>query len=117
MNSITIGITNLRINCIIGILPHERKEKQEISVNIEVKKEVLASSPNKINETIDYCLLADICNRVALKDCFLLETYGKEVLEAIFLETDAFYCKIKVEKEAAISKADAAFIVLERERV
>jgi len=61
-----IKIQNLTFNCIIGILPFERKTKQKVIINTSFKYKF------KDNEFINYADIANYIEETMTKEKFLL---------------------------------------------
>ena len=61
-----IKIENLTFKCIIGILPHERKTKQKVNINISFRYSF------KKNEFIDYSKVASFVEKSMKEKKFLL---------------------------------------------
>ena len=84
-----VKIKNLTFKCIIGILPFERKKKQNVSINISFKYKF------KENEFIDYSKVVQTVEKIMKKEKFLL------IEEAILclnkrLKDEFDICKLKI---------------------
>lgn len=112
-----IGFENYRIKCLIGIEPHERVNEQEILVDIKVEADCsLAIKTENIQKTIDYRLLARICQEMAHQGKYqLIETYASEVLEEIMNRFNVKGAWIRVKKPSALPEADCAYVEMRRE--
>lgn len=110
---LTIGIQDLKISCIIGTLPHERITQQVIAIDILVQKEIVRVGED-LNQTVDYCYLADICKSAAKKNYLLLETLGEGILEVLLREKSVEYVELRIRKKNVIPEAEYAYIVLEQ---
>lgn len=102
-----VGIEQLRILCIIGLLPEERLIPQPILVSLQVG--VIGT-----DTFVDYSKLADIAMHLARESqFFLLEEYAtalwREILKNPLINT----LKIRIEKPRAIMLAQSAFIEME----
>jgi len=72
----TIKIKNLQVECIIGILPQERKNNQKVTIDIDIELDLsIAAKSGKIERTIDYALVADQVQ-------FIMKTGEFELLES-----------------------------------
>ncbi len=115
----TIGIEELKISCIIGILPHERVEEQELILDLEIETDFsqLAQEQN-IEKTIDYADLADWLEMwIQEKKFLLLETLAEQASQEIFSRYHlAQTLRLKIRKPAAIPRARAAVISIDRKR-
>lgn len=110
----TLGISKHRIPCIIGIHPTEREQLQEVWVDIQVEADISKSlQTNKIEDTVDYTRLADICTELAnIHHYHLLETFAHDVIRKVFEEFDVNWVWIKIKKPFAIVTGEFAFVEL-----
>jgi len=69
-----ISLRDLTFDCIIGILPHERKNEQPIVLNVALWLDfTLAARNEDLAQTIDYAQLAEDLKRFVRLSCFQLE--------------------------------------------
>jgi dihydroneopterin aldolase len=117
MNGI-IGFENFQVDCIIGIYPEERLEKQTIFVDLKVEVDISnCIHSDNINEAIDYVKLTHLCKDLAQAHQFnLMETYASQVLQEIFRNYPASWVWIKVKKPKAIPQADFAIVEIEKRK-
>ena len=115
----TIGIEALSISCIVGILPHERIEEQELIINLEMDLsfEKLMQEQN-IEDTIDYAELSIWLEAwIQEKQFFLLESLAEQVSARLLERYSSIeVLRFEVRKPAAIPNARAAVISVERRR-
>lgn len=80
-----VGFEGLSIRCIIGDRAHERKQEQEIVVDIYVDTDFSAAGQSdKLQDTVDYSHLSSICEETAKKGRYrLLEAYAMAATTAI----------------------------------
>lgn len=111
-----IGFENYCVNCIIGIEPHERVNKQEIFIDVRVELDCsLAIKTQRINDTMDYMLLARMCKEMAQQGCYqLLETYVSEVLEKMLSQFKLHSAWMRVKKPCALEGADYTYVEMRR---
>ena len=78
-----ISIERLRVNCIIGCLPEERKTPQDILVSVTLETDVSpAANADDLSLTIDYHALAQSITRFAQSHPFrLIETMAEKIAE------------------------------------
>jgi 7,8-dihydroneopterin aldolase/epimerase/oxygenase len=114
MNGI-IGLTEHRISCIIGDLPEERLQEQEIVVDIElsIPFEKVARTDH-LQDTIDYRLIARHLDTLAItKKYKLIETFATEAIHSLFeLWPCLLGVRIKIKKKAGAFNTKEAFVVL-----
>ena len=113
-----IFIKNLKINCIIGILPHERLNKQTIVLNVKVGTETIKAANSKsLNDTIDYAKLADNINQLTVSGKYLLlETMAEDIAQLILNDPLANNVKIKIEKTEAVVSTTSVGVEIYRAR-
>ncbi|MEX1012691.1 MAG: dihydroneopterin aldolase [Waddliaceae bacterium] len=111
-----VGFEELKFSCVIGDLPHERENEQEITVSLSV--EVNLSDCLKsdcLSDTVDYVSLADLCQKIAKEGRFqMLECYAGAVLKTLFLEQRIEKAKFCVKKPAMFMGAKWAFVEIEQ---
>lgn len=112
----TIGIEELKISCIIGVLPEERVKKQEIVVDIEIKKRLPKTFSDDLSSSVDYRIFAEIAQELALNKYYLIESFANDLAEALLQKTGAESIKVSLKKKSAIREASVAFTYLTRER-
>lgn len=114
-----IIINDLKISCIIGILPKERECKQDLIVSLcvgipNIKKAALSAD---IKDCINYFDLAQETKKyVEKRQAFLLEELAQEICDLIFLKYNVAFIKLKLIKPAAIEDAAGAGIEIFRKR-
>ncbi len=114
----TLGFENYKIRCIIGVESHERARTQDLFVDLRVSLDL--SKPacsDKLEETVDYTLLAGICKELAEKGgYFLLEKFAADALREIFDRFPVTEGWIRVKKPNCIENAEFAVVELTRRR-
>ena len=114
----SIGISDLKVNCVIGIYPHERTIEQNLFIDIKIKYDFQhARQSENVKDTIDYAQVAEIVTSLGVKNKYqLIETYAEDAAQSI-LETfkiDEVYVKIK--KPGAVKNADYPFVEITRNK-
>ena len=116
----TISIIDLKITCIIGILPNERAKEQTLLLNINVDIDIGDSTfADDINETIDYTIIAEMATQLAItKKYKLIESFCRD-LNNLFLDTFKVIQKtrITVKKPNALPKAKYAAYSMKKSRI
>jgi FolB domain-containing protein len=107
-----IGIEKLKVRCIIGCLPEERVEPQEIFIDLKVETPLRSNvGQDGIAHTLDYRKLAEVCENCAVAGNFeLLEAYVEALINAITALFPITKGWVKVTKPSALGKAAAAYI-------
>ncbi len=104
-----IFIKNLKVKCLIGIHPHERKKKQEIVLHVELEVEGRhAAKTDKITDAVDYDELAQkLCAVASQSKFYLLEKLANELLKVILKDKRILNARLQVEKPKALRNADS----------
>ena len=116
----TTGLKNLRIDCTIGVYPHERTGTQPLFLDVEVDYDfAAAAASDAVDDALDYDRIAAGLTEVATEGRFAL-------LEAL-AEASASFCldsfpqitavRLEIRKPRAVEAADASFVRVERRRV
>lgn len=115
----TTGLTNLRVECIVGIYPHERVEAQSVFLDIELDYDfAAAASSDAIAGAVDYDDVAASITALLQERRFqLIETMAEAAAALLLLRVPAATAvRIAVRKPAAVPAADCAFVRVERQR-
>ena len=108
-----IGISELRIPCIIGVYPEERMQEQEILLSLNLQSDISeAAESDHIDDTIDYDRVAEVCRHIAQEGKFqLVETFCATTIKALFDQFPQLEeISIQVKKPGAIPKAQHASV-------
>ena len=115
----TTGLKNLRIDCVIGVYPHERADPQPLFLDVEVDYDFApAAATDELTEALDYDRIAEGLTTLAREGRYiLLETFAEEAAE-LCLETFPAVTAVRLEirKPEAVQAADASFVRVERNR-
>lgn len=104
---LSVGIEQLRILCIMGLLPEERLIPQPILVSLQV-------GVVDANAFVDYTKLADTATHLAQESqFFLLEEYATALCREILKNPLLDSLKVRIEKPKALLFAQHAFIEME----
>ncbi len=109
----TIGLADIRLFSIIGVLPHERREKQEIAIDIQVQMEK-PRIQDELEETIDYRRISELCSQMAERKYFLLEAFAQDLGEALLKMGKVHYAKVEIRKKHAIPSCAFAYVIWEK---
>ena len=124
MNTIpmgTVGVRKLKVHTIVGLLPHERIQKQDIFVSIEMRidfRRCNLEGVEELSHSVDYAAVAeDITTWIQAREFELLESIALLGTERILTQYPAVSsCTIEIEKPAAIEMATGAWVRWTRER-
>lgn len=115
----TTGLQALRIECIVGIHPHERATRQALLLDIEMDYDFAAASGSEaIEDAIDYAGVArDVTELAVRREFQLIETMAEEVAALVLARSsEALRVRIEIRKPAAVPAAVCAFVRVERTR-
>jgi dihydroneopterin aldolase len=115
----TIGLRDLRINCIVGIYDHERAGDQELILDVEVDRDfAAAAASDHVSDTLDYDDIARALTDLARERQYqLIETFAEEAA-ALLLDTYPSVSRVMIEirKPAAVKAAACSLVRVERHR-
>jgi len=116
----TVYIQNLNIQCIVGILPHERIQEQTLLLDIEVDYDFEKARKNEqINNAVDYTKIAkSVENLLVSKKYQLIETAVEDIGDLLFEKWPKLKrCSIQIKKPSAIENADFAAVKIVRKKI
>ena len=115
----TTGLHNLRIDCIVGIHPHEREKEQPVFLDLEVDYDFApAAESDAIGDAVDYDHVVRLVTALIQSRRFhLLEAMAEAVVAMLFEQVPVIECvRLEIRKPAAVPAADNSFVWVERER-
>ena len=117
----TVGIRRLKVHTIVGLLPHERVQKQDIFVSIELSinfSRCVQNDTEDLRYSVDYATVAkDITEWIQIEEFELLESIALLGTERILNQfSSVIRCTIEIEKPAAIEMATGAWVRWTRTR-
>lgn len=113
-----IHIRNLRLRAIIGIFDWERKNKQDLIINLtlDVSDESSCQS-DQIKDTVDYkSLTKKIIKQVESSEFFLIEKLAQTILNLCLVEQRVQHTTVTIDKPHALRFADSVAIELSKSR-
>ena len=103
-----IKIKNLRLRAIVGILGWERKELQEIIINVSIDFDgEKASRSDNISDTINYKAIVTAVKSSSFK---LLESLSKTILDIILSHPMVRSACVEIDKPHALRFADSVSV-------
>lgn len=113
-----IRIKDLLLRCIVGINDWERKEKQDILINVEIFIDLKkASSKDDISLTLDYKKLKkEIVEYVEKSSPYLIEKIAGDIAFICISYEQVKKVVVEVDKPYALRFARSVSVVLEREK-
>ncbi len=112
----TLYINDLIIPCIIGIFENERKEKQQIIINVALSVDTQkAGKSDDIKDTVNYHDLSiKIVNMVEKSKFYLLEKLAQEIANICLKNKLIKQVTVRVEKSKAVKLAKSSAIEIIR---
>ncbi len=113
-----IIIDGLRLRCIIGINDHERKQKQDVLINIELWADLKeAIRTDRIEASIDYkSVTKEIISKVEESDFFLVESLAGMIADTCTARHRVRRVRVTVEKPGALRFARSVGVQITREK-
>ncbi len=113
-----IKIENLRLRTIIGIYDWEKKNRQDLIINVTVDFDgSKAAKSDNIEDTFDYkAINKKIISFVETNDFNLLERVAAGICDMVFEEPAVRGASVKVEKPGALRFADSVSVTEVRDR-
>ncbi len=113
-----IQIDRLVIPCIVGILPHEREQEQDLVVTLELDTNIrVPALTQSLEDTVDYAALAQEIRVLVQQGRYeLLESLVEDVATALLTNPLIARVRVRAEKPAAIPAASAAVVEIVRDK-
>ncbi|MBC6455707.1 MAG: dihydroneopterin aldolase [Hormoscilla sp. SP5CHS1] len=111
-------IENLKLRTVIGFNDWERKNKQDVIVNIKARFKVgKAARTDRVEDTVNYkTIVKQVINLVEKSDYNLLETIAQMILDIVMKNHLIVWAKVKVDKPFALRFTDSVSIKLKTTR-
>ncbi len=112
-----IMIKNLKLRCIIGVKPQERRKKQEVVINVEVSLDFSgATKHDDLAGTVNYeALHKKIVSFVEGSKFKLIERLADRIADLCLEEKMVKRVKVTVEKPGALKFADSPGVEIIKE--
>lgn len=112
----TVFIKHLKVDCIVGILPHERVTKQELIADIEMEHDLKACAKSgDLSLSINYAETAKlVSDYIQERKAELLETLAEELCELILKSFKPKSVTLTLAKTAAVPNTEAVGIKISR---
>ena len=113
-----IEIQDLLLRCIIGINPEERKDKQDVLINVVLWGDLSpAAASDNIDDAINYrTITKQIIQHVEQSNYFLLERLAERIAEICLLDQRVRRVLVRIAKPGALRFARSVDIQIERVR-
>lgn len=111
-----IFLSQLSIECIVGIWDWERRVKQTVVIDVEMAADIRkAAASDSIDDTIDYKRVAKrLIAFVGESQYQLVETLTDQIARVIVTEFGVSWVKVRLNKRGAIRGARDVGIEIER---
>lgn len=111
-----IEIDNLRLRCVIGFSPHERKDRQDVVISLRVGTDMrLAGETDNPDDAYNYRTITKaIIRHVEQSKYYLVEKMAAEIARICVVDHHAPYVKVRVHKPGALRFSDSVGVVVER---
>ncbi len=113
-----IFIRDLSLRCIIGIYPDERRERQDVIINIILEGDLSAApQSDAIEDTINYkTIKKEIVRLVEASDFNLIETMASRILDICFTDAKVERATVTIDKPGALRFARSVAVEMSRTR-
>jgi len=113
-----ILIKDLRLRCILGIDEFERREKQDVTINVVIWSNLTeAAKTDDIRKTVDYKeITKGIIRLVEISEFHLVETLAEKVAESCLEHAQVREVKVTVEKPGALRFARSVGVSILRKK-
>ncbi len=114
-----IYIKELLVRCIIGINEEERRDKQDVIINITISADLkIAGSTDNIADAVDYrAIKKRIYSFAESSQYFLIEALAGKIAEICLEFERVLAVKVLVEKPSALRFARSVGVEVIREKV
>lgn len=111
-----IFVTDLRVDCIIGILKSERENTQPLLVSIELEKDLReCAKSGDLDKSINYAALSErVKSYIIERKALLLEELSDELCRLILKEFKPESVTVKLNKPNAVADAKAVGVQITR---
>ena len=111
-----IFIRELALRCIIGIYPEERREKQDIVINVELQCDLRAAGrSDDLTDTIDYKAIKKAILRLVEKSHFqLIESLAENIADIALANDKVQQVTVTIDKPGALRFAKSSAVEITR---
>jgi FolB domain-containing protein len=111
-----IYIKDLLIRCILGIYPEERRDKQDVIINITLHADLSAAAQSDdIDDTVNYkTIKKEVVEMVQQSKFYLLEKMAEEIATIALQDSCVCRVDVMVDKPGALRFARSVAIEISR---
>ncbi len=113
-----IFIRDLALRCIIGIFPEERREKQDVIINVEMHVDLRkAGRSDDLNDTVNYkSIKKAILALVETSRFQLIESLAENIADIALADEKVQQVTVTIDKPGALRFARASAVEITRTR-
>lgn len=113
-----IFIRDLALRCIIGIFPEERREKQDVVINVEMHCDLhKAGKSDDLKDTVDYkSIKKSILRLVEASHFQLIESLAEKIAAIALGEDKVQQVVVTIDKPGALRFAKASAVEITRKK-
>ncbi len=113
-----ILIRDLAVRCIIGVNDEERREKQDVLINVALEADLKrAGRSDDFSDTVDYrAIKKEIYAMAESSQYFLIEALAERIAEICLGRSDVLRAHVTVEKPAALRFTRTVAVEITRDR-
>ena len=113
-----IFIRDLLVRCIVGIYPDERREKQDVIVNLTLYADLSnAGETDNIEDTVNYkTIKKEIFAMVQKSEYFLIEKLADEIAKIALKDKRVEQVDVSIDKPGALRFAKSVAVCIQRTR-
>lgn len=113
-----IHIKDLLLRCIVGIYPEERKDKQDVVVNLTLFADLRAAcESDNIEDSVDYkTVKKKIVELVQNSECFLIEKLAADISKVCLEDKRVRKVNVLVDKPGALRFTRSVGVEITREQ-
>lgn len=113
-----IEIDKLRLRCVIGFSPHERRDRQDVVISLRLGCDMRAAAlSDDPQDALNYrSVTKDVIRLVEGSSWQLLETLATAIARVCVAEHDAQWVQVRAHKPGALRFSDSVGVCIERRR-
>ena len=113
-----IYIRDLALRCIIGIYPEERREKQDVTINVVMSCDLRkAGRSDDLNDTVDYKSIKKAILKLVEESHFLLiESLAENIADIALADQKVEQVVVTIDKPGALRFARSSAVEITRGR-
>ncbi len=111
-----IFIRDLALRCIIGIFPEERREKQDVVINVEMHTDLRAAGrSDDLKDTVNYKSIKKAILKLVESSSFqLIESLAERIADIALAQEKVKQVVVTIDKPGALRFARASAVEITR---